>query len=118
LPTGRLVPLAQGPADLRQPTSLADLAIDDVFCGMSESAPMAVFYDDTGRRLLIAASDAFTHCVVFTPTARPFFCLENQTCSTDAHNLHSLGLYGAAHLSILDPGESASSWVRYTVHEA
>ena len=118
LPTGRVLPPPQGPADLRQPTSLGALELDDVFCGMHEGTPMSAFYDDLGTRLRISASDAFTHCVVFTPDARSFFCLENQTCSTDAHNLHALGFGAAAHLSILDPGASASCWVQYTVSTA
>ena len=45
LPTGRLIDLAQGPADLRRPTSLARLNVDDVFWGMTEENPAVIYYD-------------------------------------------------------------------------
>jgi aldose 1-epimerase len=57
-------------------------------------------------RLTLGASPDFTHVVVYTPAARPFFCIENQTCSTDAHNLHARGFVRQAHLSIVEPGQS------------
>ncbi|MFH1086077.1 MAG: aldose 1-epimerase, partial [Chloroflexota bacterium] len=38
LPTGRLVPMEQGPADLRQPTPLSTLNLDDVFWGLRPEA--------------------------------------------------------------------------------
>jgi aldose 1-epimerase len=53
--------------------------------------------------------------VVYTPPERPFFCVENQSCSTDAHNLYSQGLQEAAHLTILDPGDSLAAWIEIAV---
>ena len=49
--------------------------------------------------------------VVYTPPGRPFFCMENQTCSTDAHNLYSKGLEKEAHLLIAGQGKKVSGWV-------
>jgi len=106
LPTGQLLDLAEGPADLTTPTPLTDLDLDDVFWGLSKERVQAVYYDAIGIKLTLTASDFYTHSVVYTPQERPFFCIENQSCSTDAHNLYAKGLKEQAHLVILEPGES------------
>lgn len=117
LPTGRLVDLEEGPADLRRPTPLAALNLDDVFWGLSESRPQTIYYDDLGKRVTLTASDFFTHSVVYTPPERPFFCIENQSSSTDAHNLYSRGMEHEAHLTVLPPGASLSAWIEMAVSE-
>ncbi|GAG43851.1 unnamed protein product, partial [marine sediment metagenome] len=61
-------------------------------------------------------SDLFTHSVVYTQQTG-HFCLENQTCSTDAHNLHARGLRKEAHLTILRPGESLTAWIEIVVND-
>ena len=115
LPTGRLLPLEEGPADLRKPTSLEALNLDDVFWGLTSQAPQIISYEAIGVRLVLSASEHFTHSVIYTPKGRPFFCIENQTCSTDAHNLYARGLEREAHLMILNPGEAMAAWVQYTL---
>lgn len=111
LPTGQLEPLDGSPYDLRSPRSLEGLDIDDVYWGLTSGAPQTIFYDAIGKKLTLTASDLFTHSVVFTPAGQPFFCIENQSCSTDAHNLYAKGLQEAAHLTILEPGAVHTSWV-------
>ncbi len=115
LPTGRLLELAQGPADLRQPTPLTHLNLDDVFWGLEPAQPQVIYYDHLGTKITLTASELFTHSVVYTPQGRDYFCLENQSCSTDAHNLYARGLQEAAHLTILAPGQSLQAWVELAV---
>jgi aldose 1-epimerase len=109
LPTGELEPLDGSPYDLRRPRSLEGLDIDDVYWGLTPSRPQVIYYDRIGKMLTLEASELFTHSVVYTPAGQPFFCVENQSCSTDAHNLHAQGLEEAAHLTILPPGRSLSA---------
>jgi len=115
LPTGKLQSLEGAPFDLRQPTSLADLKLDDVYWGMVPERPAGYEFRDRGIRVTLEASELFTHAVVYTPQGRPYFCIENQTCSTDAHNLHGQGFEREAHLIVLKPGESATGSVRIRV---
>ena len=115
MPTGELLDLKDGPGDLRRPKKLSELDLDDVFWGMSEDAPATVYYDHLGKQLTLHASEFFTHCVVYTPTDKPYFCIENQSCSTDAHNLHTLGYREAAHLAVLPPGESLTAWIEFRI---
>lgn len=117
LPTGQLLPLAQGPADLTQPQSLDPLDLDDVFWGMAPERPAQVEYQAIGKRLTLTADALFTHAVVYTPQGKPFFCIENQSCSTDAHNLYARDMQQAAHLTILPPGDSLEASIRVQIGE-
>ncbi len=112
LPTGGLEPLDGSKYDLRTPVSLDKLHLDDVYYGMVPEKPAWYEIRDRGIRLTMKASPEFTHVVVFTEIPE-FFCIENQTCSTDAHNLYAQGLKKESHLLIVQPGESMSMWVKY-----
>jgi len=116
LPTGRLIDLENGPADLRQPTSLENLDLDDVFWGLAHDRPQVIYYEGIGKKVTLTASDLFTHSVVYTEEAS-HFCVENQSCSTDAHNLYARGLEKEAHLTILRPGESLMAWIEIAVSD-
>ncbi len=111
LPTGSLQSLDGAPFDLRQPRPLSELALDDVYWGMKPGKAAGYEARDVGIKMDLLASEDFTHMVVYTPQGRPFFCLENQTCSTDAHNLHARGLTTESHLLIVPPGGSWTGWV-------
>ncbi len=115
LPNGKLESLDGTPFDIRQFTSLRDLALDDVYWGMEPNNPAVYECRDKQIRVTLQASEIFTHAVVYTPERRPYFCIENQTCSTDAHNLHGRGLEKEAHLVILNPGQRAGGTVRIRI---
>jgi len=117
LPTGRLIDLDGDPCDLREPRSLEGLNVDDVYWGMSPNRPQVIYYDALGKKLTLLTSELFTHSVVYTPEDKPYFCMENQSCSTDAHNLYARGLQEAAHLTILEPGDSLCAWVDMQVSD-
>jgi aldose 1-epimerase len=108
LPTGKLLSLDGAPFDLRAFRPLSELNLDDVFWGMEQDQPAGYEARDAGIKVDLPASPDFTHMVVYTPGERPFFCLENQTCSTDAHNLHAHGLVAESHLLVIQPGGSWS----------
>src|SRR2546425_5750621 len=115
LPTGKLEDLDGKPYDLRKPVSLEGLKVDDVFWGMSPDKPPSFEFRDKGIKVTLAASKEFTHMVVYTPPGRPVFCMENQTCSTDAHNLYAKGFEKEAHLLIAEKGKTVSGWVKVQV---
>lgn len=112
LPTGKLLELEGNRFDARQPVSLADFVIDDVYLGMTTDGPANIDFRDARRRVTLSASDDFTHLVVYTPR-QPFLCVENQTCSTDAHNLAAQGKNDIAHLQVCPPGKTLSGWIEY-----
>jgi aldose 1-epimerase len=120
LPTGRLLDvrgIMYAMFDLREPLPIANLKLDHVYTGLHKNESAVIEYRKQAMRLHITASEDFTHVVIYTPpgAGSPFFCLENQTCSTDAVNLHHRGLREMAHLLELHPGESLSGFIQYTV---
>jgi aldose 1-epimerase len=114
-PTGNLTGLESSALDLRHPVSLESLDLDDVYWGMSAHQPAGYTARDEKIKLSLTGSAEFTHMVVYTPKGSPFFCMENQTCSTDAHNLFSRGFEKEAHLLIAEKGELLTGWVRVEV---
>jgi aldose 1-epimerase len=112
LPTGRLEPLEGSPFDLRRPRPLSELDLDDVYWGVRGSEPSGFEARDRGVAVSLTASPEFTHMAVYASPARDSFCMENQTCSTDAHNLHQRGLEREAHLLVAESGQAVAGWVR------
>ena len=112
LPSGELIAAADLDYALKEPLCMASLKLDDVFFGLSNEKTTLIDFRDKKRQVTIHASDEFTHLVVWTPD-RPYFGVESQTCSTDAHNLHAAGKKEVAHLQICDPGKSMTGWVEY-----
>jgi aldose 1-epimerase len=115
LPSGRFLELDGTPFDLRRPTSLAGLDLDDVYVGLDTATPPSFEWREPGIRVTLGGSPEFTHLVVFTPPGRPVFCIENQTSSTDAHNLFARGLARESHLQIVEAGGSARGGVSWTI---
>ena len=111
LPTGKLVDLAGTPYDLSEPVSLEALKLDDVYWGLTPERIPRYELRDKGITVSLGGSPEFTHMVVYTPPGKQFFCMENQTCATDAHNLHAKGLEKEAHLLIAEKGKNVSGWV-------
>ncbi len=114
LPTGKLIPVA-GAHDLRRPVTLAGLALDDVYLGMTPGRPAWFRVGAERPRIKMEGSRDFTHLVVYTPPDKPFFCIENQTSSTDAHNLYAAGKKRESNLLVVPPGKSRSGEVIWTV---
>jgi len=118
LPTGRLLDVhasMYAMFDLSQPTPVGQLKLDHVYTDLSETREALIEHMDTGLRVRISATRDFTHAVIYTPAHSPYFCLEHQTCSTDAINLHQRDLQQMAHLLELEPGERSAGVLRYDV---
>jgi aldose 1-epimerase len=120
LPTGRIFDVNKvmyAMYDLREPLPVDYLKLDHVYTRLNQPAPSIVDYTRLAMQLHISATDDFTHAVIFTPEQLPSFCIEYQTCSTDAINLHhqSSALREAAHLLEVQPGAIFSGTLRYTV---
>lgn len=115
LPTGKLESLDGSPYDLRKQVLLEKLDLDDVYWGLTPEQPAGYECRDKGVKVTLAASKEFTHMVIYTPKGQPFFCMENQTCSTDAHNLFAKGRQEEAHLLIAKRGKPVTGWVKIKI---
>lgn len=118
LPTGHLLDVHStmyAMFDLSQPTPVGHLKLDHVYTDLPTPREARIDYHGLNLRTHITASDDFTHAVIYTPAQSPYFCLENQTCSTDAINLHERGMQDVAHLLEVPPGGESSGFICYMV---
>ena len=99
LPTGTLLEVSGTDFDIMGPTPVGQLDVDTVYTNVSENPPAVITYKSLGMALSITGSDCFKHYVVYTPKGQPFFCIEPQTCSTDAVNLYAQGI---EHVNLLN----------------
>ncbi|MFN3191571.1 MAG: aldose 1-epimerase [Aureliella sp.] len=110
LPSGTLIPAKELDYALKKPITLEGTKFDDVFFGVSGNT--LIDFRSSGHQISIVGSPEFTHLVVWTPD-RPFFGIENQTCSTDAHNLYANGYQRESNLQICPSGKVMAGWVEY-----
>jgi len=115
LPSGNILDVSGTDLDISDCLhSVESLNLDNVYCGMTQDHCATVVYPGSAR-LTLRGGDAFRQLIVFTPKTRNGFCIEHQTCSTDALNLHAKGLLTEAGLLILPAGQSWHSWISLTV---
>lgn len=115
LPTGRLSGVEGTALDLRRPVAVGTLDLDHVFTRVEPGRSARVEYRASGLAVDLEATADFSHLVLYTPRGERFFCLENQTCSTDAHNLHARGFAEASGLKTVAPGAVRRGSVTYAV---
>ena len=114
LPTGRLQDVRGTIYDLRKPVPVGSLDMDNVFTGI-QRGKCAVIRHHGSLEIDLGATPDFTHLVLYTPRGEKYFCLENQTCSTDAHNLSDRGFAMESGLKTVKPGAVHSGSVTYAM---
>jgi len=120
LPTGRILDV-EGKYDIRQPTELSDLILDDVFTDldMIDGGLSHCILDDKQARIrIIIEFDAtlFRDIVVYTPPSpRQAIAIEPYTCPPDALNLKDNPDLDS-HLILLPPGNAITFLVRFIVN--
>lgn len=114
LPTGKLLEVNDKKFDLTKPVPVSRLDLDNCFTGMSNEENVMIDYSTIGLKLFMDATEDFTHLQIFTPQGKPFFCVEKQTCSTDAHNLYAKGYENEAHLIIVPVNDEHSGVVEFS----
>lgn len=118
LPTGRRIAVTDTPGhDLRGFTDVRSLDLDTVF--ETEGQDVILRYEDRGYDLVLSVTPEFGKSVVFTAFNRGMektgyraFCVESQTCCTDAVNLSEKGIADTG-LLVLPKGETQSGSVSY-----
>jgi aldose 1-epimerase len=110
IPTGRLLAVEGTEFDLETPKSVADLNLDHVYTDREVGKKENIYYED--MHVELKASDEFTHVVVFTPET-DFFCIENQSCSTDCFNLHKKGFEKEAGLETVAVNDSKKGFIEF-----
>jgi len=109
LPTGRLVDVRGTKYELNAPREVNAMDLDDVYTQLTGDA--LVHYEDEGLTVRMITTEDIAHMVVYTPPGESFFCIEPQTCCTDAINLFARGI---KHTNLLtaQPGEIRGGQIR------
>ena len=115
LPTGRLIEVSGTQFDLRKKVELGALDLDHVFTGVPEGKCAQIYYDTLHMQVRLVATSDFSHQVLYSPRGENFFCLENQTCSTDAHNLADRNFTLESGLKFVLPGNNYTGSVSYLI---
>jgi len=115
LPTGKILQVSGTAFDLNHPTAIGELDLDHVFLRAADDTPATIHYTEQGFKVNVHATNDFSHFVIYSPAGTPYFCVETQTCSTNAHNLYHRGLREISGLMMAAPGEHKTGRVRYTI---
>ena len=86
-----------------------------MFTDLQAGAHAIIQHRRLGMEVTLRASADFSHLVLYCPRGESFFCLENQTCATDAHNLFDRGFVEESGLKTVAPGESHQGSFTYAV---
>jgi aldose 1-epimerase len=115
LPTGKLIEVAGTRFDVHKPTSVSQLDLDHIFTGVPDGQFAQVIYPSMDLSIRLVATSDFSHLVLYTPPGASTFCLENQTCSTDAHNLYDRGFRAESGLRFVPAGGVHTGSVIYQI---
>ena len=102
-------------ADILNGGRLGDMSFDHVFTEIVLGRQSEIRYDGVPFKLFLSAGPTFSHIVFFTPKIRNYFCIENQTCSTDAHNMFAKGYEKESGLEIIEPYGTREDFIFYRV---
>lgn len=115
LPTGQLIDVAGTTYDLRARKNIGSVDLDHVFTGIEDGKFAQVTYQSLGLRVQLVTTSDFSHLVLYSPCGASFFCLENQTCSTNAHNLHDQNFKSESGLKFVQAGKIHTGSVAYVI---
>ncbi|HEY0714076.1 MAG TPA: aldose 1-epimerase [Polyangia bacterium] len=115
LPTGAILPVEATAFDLRRGATLSALNLDEAYVGMAPGKAASFALGPGKLTVQLSGSEQFTHLVVYTPADRGYFCIENQTSSTDAHNLWARGKTAESHLLVVGPGQTDAGEVHWAI---
>lgn len=117
MPTGKLY-MATGEKDITKLKKLRDIDVNAVYTDNPDNKPAVIVYKASRLRIKLKCSPEFKNMVVYAQAGKEFFCLENQSCSTDAHNLHNMGYLKEAGLEFAQPGRITSGYIRLEIENA
>ena len=115
LPTGKLIDVEKTEFDLKNYTPVGAIGLDHVFTCLDKNECAQIYYKKQSFKLILKASEDFSHIVLFSPKGMDFFCIESQTCSTDAHNMYDKGFIKESGLEFVLPGQTKSGKVEYII---
>jgi aldose 1-epimerase len=116
IPTGGITPV-DNLLDLREPTALRGMDLDNLFWDRDVQTPALVRFPRDRQEVVLEASPIFNHMIAYAPANEPFVCVEFLTCAPNHINLYNEGHEQVSGLQVVAPGDSLEGWVRYTLRD-
>lgn len=116
LPTGELLAVNEE-NNLSDYVAVGALDLNTVFTGNKNNEPATIKYSKSGLKITLNSSDDFSHIAIYTPKGKRFFCMENQTCATNAHNLYNQGMENIPGLKFVEPNSRFGGFVEFTTEK-
>lgn len=114
LPTAEVIRVNNTSYNLNNYRDVSELNLDDVYIRGGQRPEATIWYKDLGFKVHLQGTEEFGHIVVYIPAGQDFFCIENQTCSTNAYNLHQQGHAELSGLQIVNPQQYKQGKVSYS----
>ena len=116
LPNGTLIDVSGKPYNVNTPRPVGKLSLDHVYTDLKPGKFATIDYRSLKLKVRLETSKDFTHMVVYTGHKKAV-CIENQTCSTDAHNLWARGFKKESHLMVIPKGKKHTGHITYKIEE-
>lgn len=116
IPTGELLSV-DGETNLSDYVPVGALDLDTVFTGKRNDESASIKYSKSGIQITLMSSDDFSHIMIYTPKGKRFFCMENQTCATNAHNLYNQGMQDISGLKFVEPKSRFGGFVKFVTEK-
>ncbi len=116
IPTGELLAV-DGETNLSDYVAVGNLDLDTVFTGNKNNEPATIKYSKSGVKITLNSSDDFSHIVIYTPKGQRYFCMENQTCATNAHNMYNQGMEDISGLKFVEPNSRFGGFVEFVTEK-
>ena len=117
IPTGEVESVKGTIRDVSEFTQVGKINLDTVYTGNPSGGYAKIKYEKTGILVTLECSNEFEKVVIYTPKGKSFFCIENQTCSTNAHNMYAEGKEELSGLKFVAPKSTFSGFVRFVTEK-
>jgi aldose 1-epimerase len=114
-PNGERISVENSIYDLRKPVRVIDHILDTVYYDPDKPVEGLIQYRPDSV-LTLTGSSEFKHFVVYTPKNAEFFCLENQSCSADTHNIYAKGYEKYSGLILVKAGCMHAGYITFRWH--
>ena len=110
MPTGNIIKVEGTNFDMRSHRPVKDLKFDTDFFNYPAGQSAEICYPSLGYKVVLETTDDYNHIMFFITPGNSWFCVENMTCSVNAHNLYAEGLKKESGLIIL-PAKTSKTGV-------
>ncbi len=97
--------------------AIGSLDSEIVFAGNKNNEPANIIYSKSGLKITLRSSEDFSNMVIYTQKGKPFFCMENHSCASDAHNLCNQGMEDISGLKFVEANSTFRGFMHFVTEK-